>query len=86
MEVDIDSHFELGDQDIASFRHNSFVKLPGVFNEATLAHYGPDMSLMVKEADKTPLQKDPDYAQAFTQVVVSVKNYAVWCSDQCGKV
>ena len=40
---------------------------------------------MVKEADKTPLQKDPDYAQAFTQVVLAVEGQAIQCIEHSGR-
>ena len=66
--VDVDSPFKLEDSSIEAYRRNGFVKIPKVFDEPTLAHFGPAMSLGVAEADKTPLQKDPDYQQAFTQV------------------
>ena len=74
-EVDINSRFELTTSNIDFYRNNGFVKLPRVFNEATLAHYGPSMSLEVKEADKTPYQQDPDYKQAFTQVTARLVSY-----------
>ena len=74
-EVDINSRFELSSTKIDFYRNNGFVKLPRVFNEATLAHYGPSMSLEVKEADKTPYQQDPDYKQAFTQVTAPLVSY-----------
>lgn len=66
--VDVDSPFKLEDHTIDAYRRNGFVKIPKVFDEPTLTHYISDMSLEVAEADKTPLQKDPDYQQAFTQV------------------
>ena len=74
-EVDIDSRFDLSTPNIDFYRNNGFVKLPRVFNEATLGHYGPSMSLEVKEADKTPYQQDPDYKQAFTQVTAPLVPY-----------
>lgn len=66
--ADIDSPYNLDSQFIESYRRDGFVKIPKVFDEPTLSHYGPAMSLEVKQADKTPRQMDPDYAQAFTQV------------------
>lgn len=70
--VDIDSPFTLQNSSIDAYRRNGFVKIPKVFDEPTLAHFGPAMSLEVAEADKTPLQQDPDYQQAFTQVSVTL--------------
>lgn len=75
--LDIDSPFELEDRTIDAYRCNGFVKVPKVFDEPTLTHYGSDMSLEVAEADKSPLQKDPDYQQAFTQVR-TVQPDAAW--------
>ena len=68
--VDIDSRYNLRGEDIQSYRDNAFVKLRNVFDKPTLDHYASSLSLEVKEADKTPLQKDPDYQQAFTQVLI----------------
>lgn len=74
--VDIDSSFELDKSSIEAYRRNGFVKIPAVFDEPTMAHYGPAMSLEVAEADKTPLQQDPDYQQAFTQVSPTLADVA----------
>ena len=68
--VDIDSRYSLKQSDIDYYRDNGFVKLRDVFDEPTLEHYTPAMSLEVKQADKIPMQKDPDYQQAFTQVML----------------
>lgn len=73
--VDINSRYSLGLSDIQSYRDNGFVKLPGVFDEATLQHYAPEMSLEVKQAEKAPMQQDPDYQQAFTQVNMMFCDY-----------
>ena len=80
--VDIDSPFTLQNFSIEAYRRNGFVKIPKVFDEPTLAHFGPAMSLEVAEADKTPLQQDPDYQQAFTQVsaTVNVIDSAIPCT------
>lgn len=66
--VDIDSPYSVAASEVQFYQNNGFVKLRDVFDEATLAHYAPAMSLEVKQADKTPMQQDPDYQQAFTQV------------------
>ena len=79
--VDIDSAFKLDVGAIQSYRRDGFVKIPKVFDEPTLTHYGLAMSLEVKEADKTPLQQDPDYAQAFTQVRIVVAVFSL-CSNK----
>lgn len=67
--VDIDSVYKLADSDLQRYRDNGFIKLRNVFTDSTLQHFAPDMSLEVKAADKTSLQQDPDYQQAFTQVL-----------------
>ena len=72
--VDIDSRYQLQSDQIQSYRDTGFVKLRNVFDKPTLDHYAPSLSLSVKEADKTPLQQDPDYQQAFTQVMLQQKH------------
>ena len=67
--LDIDSPYKLEPSDVDFYRTKGFVKLKNVFNDETLSYYAPEMSLAVKQADKTPLQSDPDYQQAFTQVL-----------------
>ena len=66
--LDIDSPYKLKPSDTDFYRTKGFVKLKNVFDDETLSYYAPEMSLAVKQADKTPLQSDPDYQQAFTQV------------------
>ena len=67
--VDIDVPYRLRDSDTQFYRSTGFVKLKNVFDGETLSHYAPAMSLEVRQADKTPRQQDPDYQQAFTQVL-----------------
>ena len=81
--VDIDSPYNLDSHFIESYRRDGFVKIPKVFDEPTLSHYGPAMSLEVKEADKTPRQQDPDYAQAFTQVKMQLRLQVPFFTQQC---
>ena len=69
--IDIDSPYLLQEEQVTCYRQSGFVKLPNVFDAATLAHYTPTMSLEVANADKTPLEADSDYQKAFTQVHVA---------------
>ncbi|KAL3148398.1 hypothetical protein ABBQ38_013855 [Trebouxia sp. C0009 RCD-2024] len=66
--VDIHSPYHLDEKQIRCYQESGFVRLPNVFNAATLAHYGPTVSLEVAHADKTPLEEDSDYQKAFTQI------------------
>lgn len=68
--VDIHSPHHLNENQIRYYQESGFVRLPNVFNAATLAHYGPTVSLEVAHADKTPLEEDSDYQKAFTQVLL----------------
>ena len=69
-QVDIHSPYKLNEEQIRCYQDSGFVRLPNVFNAATLAHYGPTVSLEVAQADKTPLEEDSDYQKAFTQVLL----------------
>ena len=66
--IDIDSPYQLREDDITGYRNSGFVRLPAVFDASTLARYHPTLSLEVANADKTPLEEDSDYQKAFTQV------------------
>ena len=70
---DIDSPYKLEPSAVHLYQTTGFVKLKNVLDDETLSYYAPEMSLAVKQADKTPLQSDPDYQQAFTQVHESAK-------------
>lgn len=67
-QVDIHSPYPLSDTQVQSYKDSGFVRLPGVFDAQTLAHFTPTMSLEVARADKAPLEEDSDYQKAFTQV------------------
>lgn len=67
--ADIHIPYHLLEDHIQSYRDAGFVRLPHVFDPATLAHYTPTMSLEVAKADKTPLEEDSDYQKAFTQIM-----------------
>ena len=68
--VDIHSPYQLQEEQIKCYRESGFVRLRSVFDDATLAHYTPTVSLEVAHADKTPLEEDSDYQKAFTQVLL----------------
>ncbi|DBB04453.1 TPA: hypothetical protein ACH3X1_012556 [Trebouxia sp. C0004] len=67
--VRIHSPYPLSDTQVQSYKDSGFVRLPGVFDAQTLAHYTPTMSLEVAKADKAPLEEDSDYQKAFTQIM-----------------
>ena len=73
--VDIHSPYQLRQKQIRCYRDSGFVRLPNVFDAATLAHYSPSVSLGVANADKTPLEEDSDYQKAFTQVMLFCGRY-----------
>lgn len=68
--VDIHLPYQLQEEQVKRYRESGFVRLRSVFDEATLAHYTPTVSLEVAHADKTPLEEDSDYQKAFTQVLL----------------
>ncbi|DBB13639.1 TPA: hypothetical protein ACH3X3_000659 [Trebouxia sp. C0006] len=68
-QVDIHSPYRLSDTQVQSYKDSGFLRLPGVFDTQTLAHYTPTMSLEVAKADKAPLEEDSDYQKAFTQIM-----------------
>lgn len=55
---------------VESFRENGYVKLPRVFSDALLAHYGPLIHRVVMEcsADSPALAERGTYGQAFLQI------------------
>ena len=45
--MDIDSHYELTDEQIASFRSRGFVKLKNVLSPEVLDHFGAELTKLV---------------------------------------
>lgn len=81
-QADIHSPCPLSDTQVQSYKDSGFVRLPGVFDAQTLAHYTPTMSLEVAKADQAPLEEDSDYQKAFTQVQMAYQVSSPLSSDR----
>ena len=71
MTIDIDSHYPLTADQVASFRENGFIKLRDVLSRATLAFYGREitrLTIALNTQDK-PLEERSTYDKAFLQVM-----------------
>jgi len=68
--MDIDSHYELTDEQIASFRSRGFVKLKDVLSPRVLAHFGAEFTEVVhaNNTQKLPMSERNTYQQAFIQI------------------
>ena len=68
--VDIDSHYELTDEQIASFRSRGFVKLKDVLSPEVLDHFGAEFTKLVyaNNTQKRPMSERNTYQQAFIQI------------------
>lgn len=71
MTIDIDSHYPLTNDQIASFRANGYIKLRDVLSSATLDYYGREitrLTIALNTQDK-PLEERSTYDKAFLQVM-----------------
>jgi len=71
MTIDIDSHYPLTADQVASFRENGFIKLRDVLSRATLEYYGREiarLTIALNTQDK-PLEERSTYDKAFLQVM-----------------
>ncbi|KAK9809931.1 hypothetical protein WJX72_001892 [[Myrmecia] bisecta] len=66
--LDIDAPYTLTAEDVRSYHHNGFARFKNVLAPRVLDHYGATIDSEVQVADKTPLEDDKAYQQAFTQV------------------
>tara|TARA_B100000809_G_scaffold212702_1_gene216800 strand:+ start:518 stop:736 length:219 start_codon:yes stop_codon:yes gene_type:complete len=68
--MDIYSHYELTDEQIASFRSRGFVKLKDVLSPEVLAHFGVEFTEVVHASNtqKLPMSERNTYQQAFIQI------------------
>ena len=68
--MDIDSHYELTDEQIASFRSRGFVKLKNVLSPEVLDHFGAEFTKLVhaNNTQKRPMSERNTYQQAFIQI------------------
>ncbi len=71
MTIDIDSHYPLTADQVASFRQNGFIKLRDVLSRATLEFYAREitrLTIALNTQDK-PLEQRSTYDKAFLQVM-----------------
>lgn len=68
--VDIDSPYSLAPDAPAQFARDGFVRLPGVLNDATIAHFESEITAKVIELNTMhlPMEQRSTYAKAFLQV------------------
>lgn len=69
--MDIDSAYQLTDEQTASFRTRGFVKLSDVLQPGVLSHYGEEIRRAVAErnTNTAPMAERTTYRQAFIQVI-----------------
>lgn len=70
-QLDLDSRYELTDEQIQQFRRDGFIKLKQFYDNATLEHYAPiltDLTLQKNPNKDVPLTQRNTYGKAFIQV------------------
>lgn len=67
---DLDAPYSLATEQITHYRDHGYVKLKNVFSAEVLAHYGPEITRLVKELNQQnlPLEQRDTYQRAFLQV------------------
>lgn len=68
--IDLDTPYDLTPEQIAYYREHGYVKLKNVLTAEVLAHYGPEITRLVKELNtqNTPLEQRDTYSKAFLQI------------------
>ncbi|MBL4700099.1 MAG: phytanoyl-CoA dioxygenase family protein [Phycisphaeraceae bacterium] len=69
--IDLDSRYELTDENINQFRQDGFIKLKNFYDAKTLEHYSPiltDLTLKHNPNKNIPLESLDTYGKAFIQV------------------
>ena len=68
--LDLDSPYPLTDTQIAHYRKHGYVKLKNVLSPEVLAHYGPEITRLVKELNtqNVPMEERSTYNKAFLQI------------------
>ena len=68
--LDLDSPYPLTPEQIAHYRDHGYVKLKNVLSPEVLAHYGPEITRLVKELNtqNLPLEQRSTYNKAFLQI------------------
>jgi len=71
MTIEIDRPYSLTGAQIEAFRRDGFVRLKNVFDEATLDHFGSEITrLTIQRSTETkPLEERTTYEKAFLQVM-----------------
>ena len=79
--LDIDSEYALTPAQIAEFQKDGFIKLKKVLSPEVIAHYGKEISALVKRmsANALPLEKRSTYGKAFLQ------NMNLWLESELAK-
>jgi ectoine hydroxylase-related dioxygenase (phytanoyl-CoA dioxygenase family) len=77
--LDLDTPYELTDEQITRFRVDGFIKLKEVLSPEVLAFYGDEITTKVHELNQedTPLEERGTYAKAFLQVMNIWRHSAV---------
>jgi len=68
--LDIDSHYELSEEQIGSFRERGFIKLKDVLSPEVIAHFGAEFTRLVHASNKQtlPMEERNTYQKAFIQI------------------
>ncbi len=68
--TELDSPYILTPEQVAHYQDHGYVKLKGVFSAEVLAHYGPEITRLVKELNtqNLPMEQRSTYDKAFLQV------------------
>ena len=69
--IDLDTPYPLGDDQVAAYRRDGFIKLKQVLAPATLAHCGAEITAQVKALNRQskPMAERTTYEKAFLQVM-----------------
>jgi hypothetical protein len=67
---DLDTPYALEERQIAAYRRDGYVKLPGALSPGTIAHYRPviDAAVFSRAAHVKPIEERDTYGKAFLQV------------------
>ena len=67
---ELNTDYPLTGEQIAAYRRDGFVKLPGVLSGAALASYGAEFTRLVHDLNqqKVPLGERNTYGKAFLQI------------------
>ena len=68
--LDLDTPYTLDPAQIAFYREHGYVKLKNVLTPEILAHYGPEITRLVKELNtqNVPMEERSTYNKAFLQI------------------